>query len=118
MKHILKEEKIKFDEDSLYKIAYKADGSMRDALSMLDQMICLGDNQLTLDVVKNAFGVVDDKTFFDLLKLIGLKDGLNMLKTINGILDNGVSLDDFINGFDKLFTKTTSAACNKYIFII
>jgi len=99
--YILDSEKINYEEDCLEIISEKSDGSMRDALSMLDQMICLGDNQLTLDVVKNAFGVVDDKIFFDLLKLIGLKDGLSMLKMINGILDNGVSLDDFINGFNK-----------------
>ena len=68
---------------------------------MLDQMICLCDNDLSVDIIKNAFGIVDDSLFNQLLDLIGKKDGLNMLKLLNEILDRGVSVDDYINGFNN-----------------
>ena len=101
LKNILKEEKMNYDQGSLEILAEKSDGSMRDALSMLDQMICLCDNKLSLGIIKNAFGVIDDQVFNVLLNLIGNKKGNEMLDLLNNSLDKGVSLDDFINGFNK-----------------
>ena len=103
--NILNEEKIKFDEECLEMISERAEGSMRDALSILDQMICLSNNNLSLEILKKAFGVVDDKLFFNLLDLIGLRDGSEMLKLLNQILSAGISLDDFINGFNKFLRR-------------
>ena len=62
LKNILKEEKMDYEQGCLQIIAEKSDGSMRDALSMLDQMICLCDNKLSLETpsslpkIREAYG--------------------------------------------------------------
>ena len=101
LKNILKEEKMDYEQGCLQVIAEKSDGSMRDALSMLDQMICLCDNKLSLKIINNAYGIVEDEVYNLILTLIGKKNGNEMLSLLNNILDKGVSLDDFVNGFNK-----------------
>ena len=98
---ILAEEKIKFEADCLNVIAEKADGSMRDALSILDQMICLCDNNLTIDIVKNVLGVVDKEKCLNILNLISKKDSSAILNDINNILNDGISIEDFIKSFNN-----------------
>ena len=64
---------IKSNEKSLEMIARKADGSMRDALSILDQIICYCNNDITFDKVQSALGIVTDSEYYKLLSLIGCK---------------------------------------------
>ena len=101
LKNILKEEKMDYEQGCLQIIAEKSDGSMRDALSMLDQMICLCDNKLSLEIINSAYGIVEDEVYSSILTLVGKKNGNEMLSLLNNILDKGVSLDDFVSGFNK-----------------
>lgn len=101
LKNILKEEKMDYEQGCLQIIAEKYDGSMRDALSMLDQMICLCDNKLSLEIINSAYGIVEDEVYSSILNLVGKKNGNEMLSLLNNILDRGVSLDDFVSGFNK-----------------
>jgi len=101
LENILKEEKMDYEKGCLKIIAEKSDGSMRDALSMLDQMICLCDNSLSLDIIKNAYGIVDEEVYNIMLSMIGKKNGHKMLSLLNNTLEKGVSLDDFVNGFNQ-----------------
>ena len=105
MKYILKEEKIEFDEDSLYKIADKADGSMRDALSILDQMICVCDNNIEINKVMSVLGIIDDKNYYNILELVGKRESGDILKIFNNILTSGVSIDNFIEGFARFINS-------------
>ena len=98
---ILTSEKINFETECLNVIAEKADGSMRDALSILDQMICLCDNNLTIDIVKNVLGVVDKEKCLNILGLISKKDSSTILNDINDILNDGISIEDFIKSFNN-----------------
>tara|TARA_R110002126_G_scaffold110918_1_gene248297 strand:+ start:2019 stop:3593 length:1575 start_codon:yes stop_codon:yes gene_type:complete len=56
LEHILTQENITFDSEALQLIAKAAQGSVRDALSLLDQMIALSDSSIQTDAVKNALG--------------------------------------------------------------
>ena len=101
LKTILDKEKIVFEPECLNVIADKADGSMRDALSILDQMICFCDSNLTIKIVKNILGVVDKQRCLNILSLISKKNSSEILNTVNDILNDGVSIEDFIKSFNN-----------------
>ena len=105
MEYILKQEKILFDKESLAKIADKADGSMRDALSILDQMICVCNNEINIQQVSMSLGIVDDQNFMKILSLIGKRNTKDMLVVFNDIISSGVSMLNFIEGFNKFLNK-------------
>ena len=98
---ILDDEKIKYDNDSLFLIAQKADGSMRDALSILDQMICYSNSDLNIENVQKALGVVTENQYSDLLSYVGKRKISSILNIVNEILDNGISINQFIEGLNQ-----------------
>ena len=98
---ILDDEKIKYDNDSLILIAQKADGSMRDALSILDQMICYTNNDLILEKVQKALGIVTEDQYHDLLSFVGERKIDSILAIVNRILNDGISINQFIEGFNQ-----------------
>ena len=105
MEYILEQEKILFDKESLAKIADKADGSMRDALSILDQMICVCNNEINIQQVSMSLGIVDDQNFMKILSLIGKRNTKDMLVVFNDIISSGVSMLNFIEGLNKFLNK-------------
>lgn len=86
LKLILKKENIDFQPQALLLIAQAANGSMRDALSLTDQAIVLGNNKnITLDMVNLMLGTLDEKTPLTLLELITHGDGEKIIKCLNNI---------------------------------
>ena len=81
-------------------ISKKADGSMRDGLSILDQMICFCDNELEVNKVKDALGVIDNQKYIEIFNSIGEKQTKNILFLLDDILNSGISIIDFIEGFN------------------
>jgi len=118
LEKVLKEEKINYEVNCLEVIADRSEGSMRDALSLLDQMICLCSNDLTLNVMKSHLGLVEESKCLELLRLIGRKESAKMFDLIKEVLSRGVSIDEFIKSFNKLLSKIISSssqeknACN------
>ena len=70
---ILKKEKIKHDDESTQLISKSANGSVRDALTILDQAIAHGNGELNSNEVKKLLGTIDDSLLFELLE--GVVDG-------------------------------------------
>ncbi len=105
MKFILKEENINYDLESLNKIAIKADGSMRDALSILDQIICICNNSISVDEVTSILGIVNEDSFFTILSSIGNRKSKEILECFNTILSSGVSIQNFVEGFNTFINK-------------
>jgi len=105
MKFILKEENINYDLESLNKIAIKAEGSMRDALSILDQIICICNNDITVDKVTSILGIVSEDSFFTILSSIGNRKSKEILECFNAILSSGVSIQNFVDGFSTFINK-------------
>ena len=97
LKMVLNDKSIIYDDESLYLIAEKADGGLRDALSILDSIICYSEKKITSDTVKKILNILDDNIFIDLFILMqnGRKD-LVLLK-YNEIKQSGFSDYSFIN---------------------
>ncbi len=105
LKFVLKSEKINFDNESIAKISEKSDGSMRDALSILDQMICICDNNITIDKISTSLGLVLDQKFFKILSLVSLRNSSQLFQLFDEIIASGISLYDFIDGLNKFLNQ-------------
>lgn len=97
------------ERDALEFIAYRADGAMRDALSMLEQVLAVTDATVTLDDVQNATGHAGELELFTLSKAIQKADGKDALKAAQELKDKGREaeqlLDDLIEHFRKLMVS-------------
>ena len=90
LEHVLSEEGISFDQPALALIAEGADGSMRDALSLLDQAIAYGGGKLVEEEVRAMLGSIDRSYVFRLLRGLADDDAGAILETVNGLAQQGV----------------------------
>ncbi len=101
MKYILEEEKITFDSESLSAISLKADGSMRDALSILDQVIAFAGEKIEFENISKVLGLIPYDLYFDLTTSIKEKHAENLVQVINNIRSLGTPLEDVVNGLNQ-----------------
>lgn len=79
LKNILAQEKIPSDAVSLQLIARTAQGSMRDALSLLDQAIAFGEGNIEETGVRAMLGIIDQSYLFDLLEALAQRNGAQLM---------------------------------------
>jgi len=98
LERVCRTDGIPFEEQALYSLAEKADGALRDALSMLDQIVGFSGGQLRLeDVVKNL-NLLDSRSFFDATNYI-LDGNLSaLLLLLQKIIVEGFETDAFLAG--------------------
>ena len=89
LKNILKAEKITCDDDLVLHLSRLANGSMRDGLSLLDQLISTGVQPLTVSMLQEFLGQPNREKICDLLDGIGDKDAAGVLETIDHLLSTG-----------------------------
>ena len=77
--HILGEEAIPAEPEALFDLAIAADGSMRDALSLLDQAIAFGNGRVEAAEVRSMLGTLDRGRVFELLELLADGDAAALL---------------------------------------
>lgn len=101
MEYILKQKELTYDEEALKVVAKAAEGGMRDALSVLDQVLSFGDNEVTLDNALLVTGSVTKDNLTKYLKQVIAKDTSQALATIHEILEDGKDakrlIEDLIN---------------------
>ena len=95
---ILKKENIIFDNESISLISRKADGSMRDALSLLDQVIAFCGEKIEYKSVMEALGLISSDLFFDFTKSIFDKNEAILVNTLSKFLEFGVPASEVLNG--------------------
>ncbi|MCR4611784.1 MAG: DNA polymerase III subunit gamma/tau, partial [Lachnospiraceae bacterium] len=100
LRELCDREGIKAEDKAINYIAKAADGSMRDALSLLDQCVAfyLGE-ELTFDNVLTCLGVVDTQIFSRLLRCIINKDVAGTLDIIDEVIKDGKEIGQFITDF-------------------
>jgi DNA polymerase-3 subunit gamma/tau len=99
---ILNRENINFEEEALQLIAKKADGSMRDSLSLLDQVIAYSGDKLEVEPVRSALGIIHDSLYVNLFSGIATKNISTIIVELGGLFNAGHSINDFISGFNQI----------------
>ena len=106
---IIEAEKINAEEEALLMLAKAADGSARDATSLLDQAISLGLGNVKVDVVKNMIGIADRSTTFELFESLTSGQVDHAVELLRQQYSNGANpstiLQDLI-GVTHLVAKT------------
>jgi DNA polymerase-3 subunit gamma/tau len=101
--YICQQENVKFEEQALHVIAEKADGALRDALSMLDQLVSFSGGNLTYDVVIKNLHILDYDYYFKLTESFLRQDIPSALLIFDEILAKGFDGHHFINGLASHF---------------
>ncbi|HPM04711.1 MAG TPA: DNA polymerase III subunit gamma/tau, partial [Candidatus Cloacimonas sp.] len=96
LKDICAVENIRIDSESLYLIARKADGGMRDALSLMDQAISYCVNDITIDKVRQIFGLIPNQVFQRFFQLIDAKDAPALIRELHLVFEQGTDLQEFL----------------------
>lgn len=99
--HIAEKETIEAEKEGLHIIAQKADGALRDALSMFDQIVSFSGNKITYQDVIDNLNILDYDYYFKITDAIITNDISNSLLIFNEILNNGFDGHNFINGLSE-----------------
>ncbi len=103
--YVLDNEKIKIDENVITEIADLSDGGLRDALSILDQLITLN-KPITIDLLTEQFGVISENSIKNLVDSILNNDVRNIIELFNSFREYGISEKSFIYKFVSSLTNT------------
>ena len=99
LKGIAEKESIGYEEEALHVIAQKADGALRDALSIFDQVVSFSGKKITYkDVIRNL-NILDYDYYFRLTASALESDASSMLLLFNEVLTKGFDARNFINGY-------------------
>jgi DNA polymerase-3 subunit gamma/tau len=108
LKKIADEEKILIDDKTLTLISKKADGALRDAQSLFDQVVSFCGNNIDPETVSKMLNLIDDELFFELSDAILNKDFPVVFDTTDKIYQNGWDFIDFIDGLLEHFRNILS----------
>ncbi|MEK7768641.1 MAG: DNA polymerase III subunit gamma/tau C-terminal domain-containing protein, partial [Pseudomonadota bacterium] len=109
LKHVLEQEQISGDAMSLQLLARAAQGSMRDALSMLDQVIAFGEGTVAETSVRAMLGAIDQGYLYDLLDALAQKDGVQMLALADAMEARSLSFDAALQDLAALLHRLALA---------
>ena len=98
---ITDKEGINADNQAINLIAKKADGSMRDGLSILDQSISFCGNHITYDQLVSVFGIIDHDLYFSYTTSIREKNYANMMRLMKEFSKYGTAVSDIIIGIEE-----------------
>jgi DNA polymerase-3 subunit gamma/tau len=98
---IAEKEGVTFEVDGLHVIAQKADGGLRDALSMFDQIVSFSNKNLTYQAVINNLNILDYDYYFQLMDSISRQDAATTLLIFDKVLNNGFDGGHFIAGLSS-----------------
>src|SRR5437764_6410123 len=100
--HVLHEEKIAAEPEALAAIARAADGSMRDALSLTDQVLAMGDGKVTAERVRDALGLVPEDEFIAILDIIADHRAADVFPAVARLAEAGVDFGGFLTGISDI----------------
>ncbi|MBR1732428.1 MAG: DNA polymerase III subunit gamma/tau [Alloprevotella sp.] len=103
LKNVAAQEGVQYEEEALAVIAQKADGGMRDALSIFDQAVSFTGGNITYSKVNENLNVLDYDYYFRMTDLLLAGDVPNALLTLNEILSKGFDGKHFIGGLASHF---------------
>ena len=106
MSEILEKENVTYEEGSLELIARLADGGVRDALSILDQVVSFSGDNISIEDINTLFGLLNVKDKLDFVRKIGSKDLASVINTAKDMYSRGIDIvklhDDLIKIFKDL----------------
>ncbi len=98
LKQVAKTEQLQVEDDALHLIARSANGGMRDALSLLDQVLSFGEGPVNVARVREVLGLIPDELYGEMLRAIAERDPRAVFPLVERLLEAGADLGEFVNG--------------------
>ena len=92
---ILDAETLSADDEAISVVAREAAGSMRDALTLLDQLVAISDDRITADTVAASLGIAAREALYDVARAVLEGDGAAVVAAIDGLADKSVDMQHF-----------------------
>lgn len=102
---LAKNEKIDISDEAIKEIALSAEGSLRDAESLLDQLISLGYEEINFETLEEVLGRVNFEKISKFLNFVAKKDSGEAIRLINEIYDDGADIIEFSRAILKNLRK-------------
>ena len=106
LQHILQTEKIEYEDQALRLLARAADGSLRDALSLLDQAIVFGTGRVNFEAVSGMLGTVAQQPVIELMQALIRQDASSLLTTVASMDELSPDYSDLIQQLLRLLHRT------------
>lgn len=100
LREIVGREEVSAEEAALMSIARRADGGVRDALSLLDQVLSLG-GKVEVVEVRRMLGLVDEERYLEILRTISSRDRTAVFPFVRRLLDDGYDASEFLRGLGE-----------------
>ena len=117
IKNLLKEiadaEKIQIDDMALTLIAKKADGALRDAQSLFDQVISFSGGSVQSEVISKMLNLIDEEIYFTISDAILNKNFKAAFDVTRTVYENGWNFMDFVNGLNEHFRNIMTVVIRK-----
>jgi DNA polymerase-3 subunit gamma/tau len=110
LERVLAAEGVTAHPDALAMIARAADGSMRDALSLTDQVLSMGDGEVAPGRVRDALGLVAEDEYLDLLDLLAQQRAGDVFAFVARLADAGIDFGQFLTGFADIVRAQLAVA--------
>ena len=98
---VAKSEGIEINEDAVAVLARRAQGGLRDALSLLDQIVSAGQGAIDRTQVEDLLGLVGDDVLFQIMDSVAEQDAAGVLEAANKSYSRGSGLDDLARGLAR-----------------
>jgi DNA polymerase-3 subunit gamma/tau len=95
LKRIIEEERIQISQRGIFSIAQESEGSLRDAQSLLDQVISYGGKEIRDEDIVEVLGLIDRKILYDTIEAIASRDAERCMEIIEHVYHYGVDLQHF-----------------------
>jgi len=118
LKEISEEQMIICEEEALHVIAQKADGALRDALSIFDQIVSFCGKEITYKKVIENLNIIDFEYFFEITNNIIQRNTSECLNILNEILNNGFNAHNFITKLTEHFRNLLISKDNETIDLL
>ncbi len=113
LRNIAKKEEINIDEESLFTIAKKADGSMRDSQSIFDQVIALCGKNVSYSEMAKSLHLLDEDFFFQLSESISNKDSAKVFELSQIVISQGYEIQEVLSGLLEHFRNILTVIITK-----
>ncbi len=109
LQYVLGQENIPCEAGALTLLSRAAQGSMRDALSLLDQAIAYSDSKVDEATVRNMLGAIDQSYLFDLLECLLVRDGAGLLRIADDMAIRSLAFDAALQDLATLLHRIALA---------
>jgi DNA polymerase-3 subunit gamma/tau len=113
LERISQAEKIEVDKEVIFAIARASDGSLRDAESVLDQLVSFSKDKISLKDVVSVLGLVEQETLFSFTEAVIKKDSLLALELLDRIIDHGKDVSLLLSGLIEHFRNLIVAKISR-----